>query len=434
MVLSLVEYDAVVIGAGILGLATAYHMRRENPDHRILVLERLSGPGQASTAKSAGMFRVFFYSRTNLKLAHTSVAFYKHLEEEGVKLGIRWVGYLWLFDEEAYSRVRPVLDALSARGLSYTVYEARDLEAMMGLRAKVSEDEEASMMGLPDVECGVFVPEAGSIDVDALVRFYEASFLRLGGEIRYNTEVKGLLLEPRKPLGLPGEPFLWQEAHVAGVETDKGAIRARKVVVAAGAWSHKLLGQIGLECFSRPKKRQMFSIRVAGRPELERLLWSKGFNKEGCMPFTILPRPRVYIRPAIEEGALWLSYADELGRPFEEEPELEPRPEPEFYEYGLYQVAVKYFPQLEGCRPHASWAGYYAENPIDHQPVIFEEADVIFVGGASGSGIMKADAIGRIAAALYSGQEEAELFGGETFRVSDLGIKERRVEPELLVI
>jgi len=431
----LVEYDAVVVGAGILGLATAYHMKRENPDHRILVLDRLSGPGQGNTAKSAGMFRVFFYSRTNLKLAHTSVAFYRHLqEEEGVNLNIRWVGYLWLFDADSYARIKPVLEALRARGLDYKIYGAEDLESMMGLRAKVSEDEEARLMGLPDVECGVFVPEAGSIDVDALVRFYEAAFLRLGGEVRYNTEVRRLLLEPKRPLGVPGEPFIWQDARVAGVETDKGTIRARKVVVAAGAWAHKLLGPIGIECFSRPKKRQMFSVKVSGRPELERLLWAKGFNKEGCMPFTILPRPRVYIKPALEEGALWLSYADELGRPFEEEPELEPKPEPEFYEYGLYQVAVKYFPQLEGCRPHASWAGYYAENPIDHQPVVFEEADVIVVGGASGSGIMKADAIGRIAAALYSGREYATLFGGEEFKVSDLGIKARKVEPEKLVI
>jgi len=62
----LAEYDAVVIGAGILGLATAYYMKKENPGHRILVVERLSGPGQGSTAKSAGMFRAFFYSKTNL--------------------------------------------------------------------------------------------------------------------------------------------------------------------------------------------------------------------------------------------------------------------------------------------------------------------------------------------------------------------------------
>jgi hypothetical protein len=47
---------------------------------------------------------------------------------------------------------------------------------------------------------------------------------------------------------------------------------------------------------------------------------------------------------------------------------------------------------------------------------------------------MKCDAIARIAAALYVGDEEAELFGGRRFRVSDLGIHHRRVERETLVI
>jgi glycine/D-amino acid oxidase-like deaminating enzyme len=59
---------------------------------------------------------------------------------------------------------------------------------------------------------------------------------------------------------------------------------------------------------------------------------------------------------------------------------------------------------------------------------------MIYVGAASGSGIMKCDAIGRIAAALHSGEEEAELFGGRRFRVSDLGIHHRRVERETLII
>ncbi|MEM3553957.1 MAG: FAD-dependent oxidoreductase, partial [Candidatus Bathyarchaeia archaeon] len=76
----------------------------------------------------------------------------------------------------------------------------------------------------------------------------------------------------------------------------------------------------------------------------------------------------------------------------------------------------------------------YEINTLDGHPVIFEERDLIVVGGASGSGIMKADAIGRIAAALYNGEEYALLFGDRKFKVSDLSIKERRVEPERLQI
>ncbi len=59
---------------------------------------------------------------------------------------------------------------------------------------------------------------------------------------------------------------------------------------------------------------------------------------------------------------------------------------------------------------------------------------MVVVGGGSGSGIMKADAIGRIAASAYAERESAELYGGMRFKVSDLGLKNRKVDPERLVI
>jgi FAD-dependent oxidoreductase domain-containing protein 1 len=59
---------------------------------------------------------------------------------------------------------------------------------------------------------------------------------------------------------------------------------------------------------------------------------------------------------------------------------------------------------------------------------------VLVVNGASGSGIMKADAMGRIADALYRGEPEAELFGGKNIRSTTLSIKDRDVEIESVII
>jgi glycine/D-amino acid oxidase-like deaminating enzyme len=100
----------------------------------------------------------------------------------------------------------------------------------------------------------------------------------------------------------------------------------------------------------------------------------------------------------------------------------------------LYQVFTKYFPQFIDCQPFSAFAGLYEINTIDGQPLVFEENDLMFVGGASGSGILKADAIGRIATALYKGEEYALLYGDQKFKVSDLGVKNRNIEPEKLVI
>lgn len=428
----MVEYDVVIVGAGILGLSTAYHIKSGHPNTQVLVVDKLNAAGQANTAKSSGAFRCLFYSRTNFTLADSSVEFCRHLQDDlGVNLKLRWAGYLWLFDEQGYRQMQPVLNDLARRGFEYKEYDGNELGKELDIQTNLTDDKEAQLMGLGNVDKGVFIPKAGLIDVDSLVKFYESKFVKLGGKIQYGTEVENIVVEPCEPLGMLGEPFFWQDSRAVGVKTDQGMIRAKKVIVVAGAWIPLLLDPLGVECYIKPKKRQVFSVK-ANTDALKKLLWTEVFSSVGCVPFTILPKPSVYFKPAPEEDAFWLSYGDEFLRAFELDED--PQPEENFYQYGIYQVLMKYFPQFKNCQPFSAFAGLYAINTLDGQPIIFEENDLMVVGGASGSGIMKADAIGRIAAALYSGEEYALLYGDRKFRVSDLGIKSRHVEPEELVI
>ncbi len=426
------DHDVVIVGAGILGLSIAYHIKNADPKLDIVVVDRLGAAGQGSTAKSAAAFRCLFTSNTNYALADSTAEFYRHIQEVFHRdLKLRWTGYLWLFAEDDYSRILPVLKELANKGFKYKEYDQAELARKLEMKTIVSEDEEARMMGLKNVHKGILIPKAGLIDVDALVKFYESEFLRLGGKIQYNTEVKEVVVEPRHPLGMPGEPYFWQDSTVTGVKTNRGLLKAQRTVVAAGAWISQLLDPIGLESFVKAKKRQVFSIKA--KTEVQRkLLFARGFTDAGCLPFTILPKPRAYIRPAPEEDAFWLAYADEFPRAFKIEDD--PQPEENYYTYGLYQVVSKYFPQFKDCQPFSAFAGLYEINSIDGQPLIFEENGLIVSGGASGSGILKADAVGRITAAVYRNEQYALLYGDRKFMVSDLGIKHRNVEPEKLVI
>lgn len=426
------EQDVLIVGAGIVGLSTAYHIKKRNPKLDVLIVDKLGAAGQGSTAKSAAAFRCLFYSHTNFALADSSAEFYRHVQNAlGFNLQLRWSGYLWLFDQDGYNRMLPVLKDLADKGFKYAEYDGKDIGRKLDMQTNFANDEEAKLMGLGNVYKGILIPKAGLIDVDSLVKFYETEFLKLGGKIQYNTEVSEVVVEPKQSLGMPGEPYFWQDATVVGVKTNKGLIRAGKTIIAAGAWASQLLDPIGIECFIKAKKRQVFSIKANTEP-LKKLLFSKQFTEAGCLPFTIFPKPSMYIRPAPGEEAFWLAYADEFPRAFK----IEDNPEPEenYYRYGLYQVLVKYLPQFTDCQPFSSFAGLYEINTVDGQPLIFEENGVMVVGGASGSGILKADAIGRIAAALFSGEEYALLYGDVKFKVSDLGLKNRRVEPEKLVI
>ncbi len=426
------EYDAVIVGAGIIGLSTAYHLKTKNPGLNLIVVDKRGAAGQGSTAKSAAAFRCLFASRTNFALADSSAEFYRHVQDDlHVDLKLRWAGYLWFFDDDGYRKMLPVLKELSARGFQYKEYDEAELAKKLDMHTSFADDEEAKMMGLGNVHKGILIPKAGLIDVDSLVKYYESEFLKLGGKIQYHTDAKELSVEPRQPLGMPGEPYFWQDATTTGVKTDRGPIKAKKTIIAAGAWMSQLLDSVGVECFIKAKKRQVFSVR-AETEGLKKLLFSKEFTSAGCLPFTILPKPSAYIRPAPEEDALWLAYADEFPRAFKLEEE--PEPEENYYRYGLYQVMVKYFPQFTEHQPFSAFAGLYEINSIDGQPLIFEENGMMVVGGASGSGILKADSIGRIAASLYNEEDEALLYGNRKFRVSDLGLKKRSVEPEKLVI
>ena len=63
-----------------------------------------------------------------------------------------------------------------------------------------------------------------------------------------------------------------------------------------------------------------------------------------------------------------------------------------------------------------------------------EPYGVIFVGGDSGSAIMKADSIGRLVAAMYDGKSQAQLFGGESYRLERLSLARRAVEEEKIIL
>lgn len=428
------EYDAVIVGAGVLGLSAAYHISRIRPNDKILVIEQMGASGQGNTAKTAAMFRTFFSTEIGQTLAETSIDFYEHLQKKfNIDLKMKWTGYLWLFSEEDFKDFKPTLKEMERRGLAYQIYSEEELAKKLNVRTQVSNDEEAVFMNLADVEVGVFAPKAGSMDVDALVKCYESQFTKQKGKIQFNSKVKNLIIEPCEPLGqarFSGEPFFWQEARITGVDTDKGVIKAKKTIIASGAWAPSFLDAIGVDAQMKPRKRQMFAVSTESG-ELQKLYWSKSFNKEGCVPLTFLPKlsrtsSRISFSPH-DGNALWLFFSDKFPRAFNHEED--PQPENFNYTYGLYPILKKYFPQFTGSKPSLTWAGECVYTP-DSQPIVLEQNDMIVVGGTNGNGIMKADALGRIVASLYADQEYATLFGDKEFKVSHLSIEKRRVEPE----
>ena len=119
-----------------------------------------------------------------------------------------------------------------------------------------------------------------------------------------------------------------------------------------------------------------------------------------------------------------------MGRSFgfEDEPEAEAP----FFTRNIYPILTEYFPCFANLRPSNAWAGFYDLNSVDSTPIVTRVGNCIIAAGMSGSGLMKSDAVGRVATAIFDGKEEAVLFGDRRIPTSNLGLTNRSVGKEEL--
>jgi glycine/D-amino acid oxidase-like deaminating enzyme len=380
-----------------------------------------------------------FSSTTNQLLTDTSIDFFRHIQEElKFDLTLHFCGYLWLLSQHQFQEpsVQMWMQRMEANEIAYRVIEQSELnELIPGLVTDFSNDEEAELMHLKNVDYALFGAECGVLDPSLLVQFYKEEFLKLSKiKPHFNLPVEKLLLEAKPSLGLPGEPLAWQDKQVTGIKTPQGDLHADKVVVAVGPWTTTLLDSVGIPNYVKAKKRQLFMVAASDHQPLEDLLFVKGFSDTGFIPFTILPSGGVYVRGVPEEKSFWIGCADKVGRAYKPVmDEDDYTAERTYYEQSVYPVLSKYFPAFTNARPGNMWAGAYAYT-VDAIPQVYEHSGVIVVTGASGSGIMKADALGRITDALYRGESKTELFGGRTMKTTALGLVNREVDVEKVLI
>ena len=418
------KYDLLIVGAGISGLSSAYHIKSENPDLNICVLDKGSTYAQGNTAKSAAAFRDVFTSETNYKLASSSISFYKDVQRKGFNLGMHFNGYLFLMDKDNLNSpaVRKLLNKVKSKIIS------REEISELGIRTNPDPDA-ASIMNLRNIEGGLVGENCGIMEPDLLASFYVTKLENMGVEFRFNTNVERLSIAPRNKLNFPGEPFIWQDKVIESVETSKGDVFADQFLLATDVWTNDLLRPLGIDAFTQPKKVQVFQVQSE---EISKMMTRKVTGEEDLFPFTILPSPTIDLRPDPKSKMFWVSYVEGIGRGFSLEEN--PTADEDYYSNNLYTVLREYVPAFSNSRIRSSWAGFYSMNNMDGTYVFERHMNLSVVNGSSGSGIMKADAAGMVAAALFSGKQSTRLYGGSEINVADLGLSKRKVDQETLII
>lgn len=366
--------DVVVIGAGIMGASSAWHLAGRGL--RVCVVERESAPAMGSTGRSAAGVRVQFTSAPNVRLSMYSLPVYRSfLERHGHDVGYRDIGYLLLVPEDKWARhLRSV-----------------ELQRSLGAPVEVLDPDDAlryvdfSTEGLAGATYG---PWDGIIDPHLATHAWVSMGKSLGVEYRMSTPVTAL----RRGGG--------------GWEVGAGGdvLSCGVVVNAAGAWSGQVASLAGLEVPVGPKRIQIFlSAPVAD---------------ERTYPLTIDLATGVYLR---SEGDRVLFGLDDLDQDIGFAEGIEE----EWLEHVLL-TGVGRFPWWEemGVDVKGSWWGYYGVSP-DNSPIIGYHPDAeawVDACGFSGHGIMHAPATGLAVSELIADGEATTVdvsafghtrFGGE---------------------
>ncbi len=112
------HFDVLIIGAGMIGMSSAYHILSKDPAKKILVIDNLGVPGQAGTGRSAAMFRNTFSSTDNQVLANSSIEFYLSVQrEQKIDLGLELVGYLWLMSDRQLTASAKSIEKMKGNGI-----------------------------------------------------------------------------------------------------------------------------------------------------------------------------------------------------------------------------------------------------------------------------------------------------------------------------
>ncbi len=334
--------DAVVIGGGVMGASTAYHLAKRGMKN-VVLLEKEAFFGTGATGRCAGGVRYQFATEVNIRLSQLSLPMLENLKEEtGTDSGYRALGYLIFLTREKDIQVFKQNVAL---------------QHSLGVPTQWLTPEEVRkrlpMMRLDDVLGATINAKDGLADPNSVVMAYVGAGARLGVKAISQAPVTGILKN---------------DSRVTGVVTAQGEISTPVVVNAAGPWL-KLVGDMaGVDLPITPVRRQwLTTTAIPGLP--------KDF------PFVIDFGQSLYFHP---EGEGLLTGMSNPSEPAGYDQSVDPD-----WELTHMEAAIERLPALEQAGLSARWAGLY-ENTPDAHPIYGKTPLEGFyvVGGFSGHGFM----------------------------------------------
>ena len=172
-------HDIVIIGGGIVGLATGLKLKEENPDLKIAILEKENSIATHQTGNNSGVIHAGVYYKPNSQKAINCRTGYQMLldfcDREGVKYDLCGKLIVATKEEEL-----PRLEALWERG------QQNGLTKIKKIKGEQIKEFEPHAKGI----AAIHVPYTGIIDYKDVSKKYAEIFTdRYGGEVHLNHKV-----------------------------------------------------------------------------------------------------------------------------------------------------------------------------------------------------------------------------------------------------
>ncbi|MCI4335759.1 MAG: FAD-binding oxidoreductase [Thermoplasmata archaeon] len=365
-------YRTVVVGAGIIGLFTAYHLARAGHGP-ILVADR-GFLSSGASGRNGGGVRQQWETPATIALARESVAAWRRFGGDfGYNVWFRQSGYLFLAESDGeLDRLRAVQRTVADNGLPARVVGPAEIARI------------APALDLGRIVGGTFLGSDGTLyPFPAIWALYEAT-RSLGVEVVNGLEVTGVRV---------------REGHVVGVGTSAGELACESVVNAAGGWSAELAGRAGLPVENRPTRHEILATEPL-KPFLDPMV----VRSSDGLYFSQTMRGEIV-------GGLTLPHRSGVSSGMRTSPEFLTR---------MARALVALVPRLRGTGVLRAWSGFYDDTP-DGLPVLGEDPRLrgfFHADGLGGHGFMLAPAVSRRAALAVMGQAtglDPGLFGAGRF-------------------
>jgi sarcosine oxidase, subunit beta len=381
--------EIIIIGGGVVGASVAFHLSEKGAKD-VLILECESEQGKGSTGKATGGVRAQFETEINIKMSLYSLEFFKNWDFD---CGYEPRGYLFFTTEEKH------LEYLKRNVRMQKSLGVKDVEIVD--RNAISEI--CPILNCEDILAGSFGASDGFINPLAVMRGFTEKATENGAKIEFGTRVFSIEKQNRK---------------ISAIETNKGRIETKNVVICTGARACELAQTAEINLPVEPQKRQI--IWAKSKTDLPEKLpmvidLGSGFHFRPARDFgnsakaSDIPNEVFFAYPDPDEKA---SFDTNFDKTFIEK----------VYERAKHRSPFLYetTPILEKCR-----AGLY-ENTPDHHAILggCEIEGLYFANGFSGHGVMHSPATGRaLSEIIFDGKAsflDVSCLGFERFAKGEL--------------